>query len=230
MGSLSNSSTSFLYQGPQGQPSEMQEHTAGSCSVFHPQGLPGPSLQGYSQGVLLPVCVRIWDYSDPSTKPCTSLCWTSWSSYRPIFWVCQGTSGWFPFLLIHQLHHSAWCHWQTCHLRVHLSPSLMSLRKMLKSTGPKTYLCGTPLGTGLHLDIVPFNTTLSIASQLIPYSPNSPPLKSVSLQFGDKDVVRDHVKDLSQVQVNDIGHLPFVQQCHHSIREGHQIGQATFPL
>jgi len=30
---------------------------------------------------------------------------------------------------------------------------------------------------------------------------SGPPVKSTSLQFGDKDVVGDHLKDLDQVQV-----------------------------
>ena len=38
-------------------------------------------------------------------------------------------------------------------------------------------------------------------------------------------MVGDHVKGLAQVQVNDIGRLSLVHQCH-SIIEGHQIGQA----
>ena len=50
------------------------------------------------------------------------------------------------------------------------------------------------------------------------------------LQFREKDVVRDHVKGLAEVQVDDI-HLPFpVHQSHNSITEGHQIGQERSAL
>jgi len=35
-----------------------------------------------------------------------------------------------------------------------------SLMKMLNSTGPSTDTCGTPLVTGIHLDIEPLTTTL----------------------------------------------------------------------
>ena len=45
-----------------------------------------------------------------------------------------------------------------------------------------------------------------------------------SLQFGNKDVVGDHVKGLGQVQVYDVGHLPLIHQCRHSIIESHKIG------
>ncbi|XP_048790014.1 uncharacterized protein LOC125688256 [Lagopus muta] len=64
---------------------------------------------------------------------------------------------------------------------------------------------------------------LSAAFQPIAYPSGRPPIKSTSLQFGDEDVVGDHVKGLAQVQVNDIGRLPFVHQCRHSIIEGHKI-------
>ena len=37
----------------------------------------------------------------------------------------------------------------------------------------------------------------------------------------------DHVKSLAQVQANDIGCLPFVHQCCHTIIEGHQMDQAS---
>ena len=40
---------------------------------FHPPGPLSSSHQGSSQGILLPVCIRSWDCSDPSTKPyCTA--------------------------------------------------------------------------------------------------------------------------------------------------------------
>ena len=63
----------------------------------------------------------------------------------------------------------------------------------------------------LHLDIEPLTTTpLSAAFQPFPYLLDSPPFKSISLQFRDKDVLGDHVKGLAQVQVYDISCLFFV--------------------
>ena len=38
-----------------------------------------------------------------------------------------------------------------------------------------------------------------------PYPLNGLPTKSISLQFGDQDVMWDHVKDLTELQVDDIG-------------------------
>jgi len=68
------------------------------------------------------------------------------------------------------------------------------------------------------------------ANQPIIYPPNSPAFKSVSLQLRDKDVMWDHLRGLAQVQVDDTSRPSFVHQCHHSIIEGHQIGQARFAL
>uniref|UniRef100_A0A8C6J259 Cilia- and flagella-associated protein 44 n=1 Tax=Melopsittacus undulatus TaxID=13146 RepID=A0A8C6J259_MELUD len=52
----------------------------------------------------------------------------------------------------------------------------------------------------------------------------------MSLQFRDKDVVWDSVEHFAQVQVDDINCSAPVHQSHSPIREGHQIGQAGFPL
>ena len=45
---------------------------------------------------------------------------------------------------------------------------------------------------------------LDMTIQSIPHPPNSPPIKSVSLQFREKDVMGDHVKELTEVQRDDI--------------------------
>jgi len=96
-------------------------------------------------------------------------------------------------------------------LRVHSSPSSMSLMKTVKSTGPKT----DPLGDTAHHRSPPGHSAiqlnpLSMAFQPTSYPSNSPLYKSISLQFKDQDVMEDHVKGLAQVQVDDIGGLPFV--------------------
>ena len=46
------------------------------------------------------------------------------------------------------------------------------------------------------------------------------------LQFTDKGVMQDHIRGLSQVQVDDISCPSFVHQCHHSITEVHKFHQA----
>ena len=59
---------------------------------------------------------------------------------------------------------------------------------------------------------------------------NTSSFKSIPLQFREKDVVRDHVKCLAEVQVDDI-HCPSpVYRCWHSIIEGHQTGQERSAL
>ncbi|KAK4826465.1 hypothetical protein QYF61_009192, partial [Mycteria americana] len=61
-------------------------------------------------------------------------------------------------------------------LKVHLISLSMSLMKILNSTGPT-------------VDLYPLDETI----QPIPYPLNSPPIKSIFLQFREKDVVGDHV-------------------------------------
>jgi len=99
---------------------------------------------------------------------------------------------------------------------------------MLKSTWTQD----RPLGDTVHYWLLPGHRAiddkpLAATFQKIPYPPNSPLFKSFSLQFKDKDVVGDCVKVLAEeIQVDDIICLTFVHQYHHSITEGHQIGQA----
>ncbi|KAK4827087.1 LOW QUALITY PROTEIN: hypothetical protein QYF61_014189 [Mycteria americana] len=75
-------------------------------------------------------------------------------------------------------------------LRVHSIPLSMSLMKILNSTGPT-------------IDHYPLDATI----QPIPYPLNSPPIKSISLQFREKDVVGDHVKGFTEVQIDHIRHI-----------------------
>jgi len=43
--------------------------------------------------------------------------------------------------------------------------------------------------------------------QPIPYPPNSSPIKSISFQFREKDVVGDHVKGFTEVQIDHFEHI-----------------------
>ena len=52
----------------------------------------------------------------------------------------------------------------------------------------------------------------------------------MSLQFRDKDVVQDSVERFAQVQVDDVYCSTPVHQFRSPIIEGHQTGQAGFPL
>ncbi|KAK4826723.1 LOW QUALITY PROTEIN: hypothetical protein QYF61_010976 [Mycteria americana] len=57
-----------------------------------------------------------------------------------------------------------------------------------------------PLRGTTPVDCYPLGATI----QPIPYPLNSPPIKSISLQFREKDVVGDRVKGFTEVQIDDI--------------------------
>jgi len=52
----------------------------------------------------------------------------------------------------------------------------------------------------VDIDYYPLDATF----QPIPHPPNSPPIKSISLQFREKDVVGDRVKGLTEVHIDII--------------------------
>ncbi|RMC13969.1 hypothetical protein DUI87_09053 [Hirundo rustica rustica] len=86
--------------------------------------------------------------------------------------------------------------------------ALKILTKTLENTSPNTNPRGTPHVTALHLDMKRLSTvalwslrSLSATMQTIPYPFTGPSIKSMSLQFRDKDVVWDNVKCFAQVQV-----------------------------
>ncbi|KAJ7428319.1 Polyadenylate-binding protein-interacting protein 1 [Pitangus sulphuratus] len=64
-----------------------------------------------------------------------------------------------------------------------------------------------------------------MAIQLIPYPLSGSSIKSMPLQFRDKDVVWDSVKHFAQVQVDDISCSSLIYHCCNPIIEGHQICQ-----
>ena len=107
-------------------------------------------------------------------------------------------------------------------LRVCLISLSTSLRRMLNSEVQKNIPLGTSLVTGLHLHIESLTTALAVTIQ--PIYPNSPPFKSISLQFRDKDVAYNHARGLAQVQEDNTSCSSFVHQCCHSITGSHQIG------
>ena len=85
----------------------------------------------------------------------------------------------------------------------------MSLIKTLKSTEPKMDSWGTLLVTGLHLNIRAIDhNPLAATFQPIPYPSNTPSFKHVSLQFREKNVVGNNVRDLAEVQVDNFSCLP----------------------
>ncbi|KAK4818846.1 hypothetical protein QYF61_020065, partial [Mycteria americana] len=65
-----------------------------------------------------------------------------------------------------------------------------------------------PLRHTTPVDCYPLDATI----QPIPYPLNSPPIKSVSLQFREKDVVGDHVKGFTEVQIDNSAGLYWVKE------------------
>jgi len=59
--------------------------------------------------------------------------------------------------------------------------------------------------------------------QPVPYPLNSPPIKSISLQFREKDVVGDRVKDLAEVQKGEICSSSLVHCRSHSIHKATRL-------
>ena len=118
---------------------------------------PGAILTRFASPSLYAYVGLLW----PSAKPCTLPCWTSFGSHQPTLKVCWGHSGWQHFLVMCQPQHSAWCHQQTCwgctqaHHQCHWW-------RQWRALAPRQTPWGTLLITGLHLDTVPFNSTLCL--------------------------------------------------------------------
>ena len=152
---------------------------AGSrCQVVSSFSSPS-TPKSFSAGLLLipssPACTDTGDCPNPGAGPCTSPCWTSWSSHAPTSQACPGPSGWHPVPQACRPHHTAWCHLQTCwgSTRSHYVID-EDMKQYWSQNGPLR-------DTTCHWspDIEPLTTTL----QPIPYPPNSPPIKYVSLQL-----------------------------------------------
>jgi len=99
-----------------GWPSGLWAHIVGSCLAFHPPVPPSPSPQGCSQSLHPPAFIDTRDCPNPNAGPYIWPCWTSWGSQRPTSPACPGSSGWYPVLLVCQLHHSVFSlMWKTIH-------------------------------------------------------------------------------------------------------------------
>lgn len=82
-------------------------------------------------------------------------------------------------------------------LRVYSIPLLMPLMETLKSTDPSTDPCGAPLVTDHPLNMEAFDHhSLGLILKPVPYLSNSPPIKFMYFQPGEKDAMRDHVGGL----------------------------------
>lgn len=78
------------------------------------------------------------------------------------------------------------------------------------------------------MDIELLTMISAVAIQSTPYPLNSPPIQSISVQFSYTDVLQDHIKGLTEIQVDYIVQSSLVNWHSYSTIEGHQIGQASF--
>ena len=193
-------------------------------SSFSPPVPPSPSRQGCSQSLHPPAWTYTEGCQDPRTGPWTLLCATSWGSHGPTPSACPGLSGCRPVPQVCQLHHSAWCHLQTCWgfiLSLCLNEYMNTdeyIKQCWSQQGPlrDTTCHWHPFG---HWTVGHYSLDATI--QTIPYPLNSPPIKSISLQFRKKDVVGNHVKGLTEIQMDDIHSSSLVHSGSHFITEGH---------
>lgn len=184
---------------------------------------PTSSSQGCSQFILHTGSICSWDFPNPSAGPLLT-----WGLHRPTSQACPGSSGWHCFTPACQLHHTAWCHWQTCwgctqsHCPCH--------RQMLTNAGFNTNPWGTPFVTGIHLDIMPFTAVLRVqpSSQfLVCWAVH---LSNPCLSSLDNDTMWDNVKPFAQVQADDIGCSSFIHQhCNLSHRRPSNLSDTVCP-
>ena len=188
-------------------------------SSFSSTVSPSPSHQVCSQSLHPHACIDTWGCPNLGLGPCIWPCLTSWGSHRPTSPACPGLFGWYPVLLVCELHHSAWCHLQTCW---GCSQSYHVIDEDIKQYwiqyGPlrDTTCHWSPFGHWA-IDHYPLDVTI----QPIPYPPNSPHIKSISPQFKEKVIVEDCVKRLIEVQTDATCCFSFVQWCSHSITDSH---------
>ena len=71
---------------------------------------------------------------------------------------------------------------------------------------------------------------LTVTFSPIPYPLNSPPFKSISLQFKVKDVAGNHTKDLAEVQTDDISCLSFFTNAITPSQKTTMLVRHSFPM
>ena len=170
-------------------------------SRFCPSGPPSPSPQGCSQRVLLQAALM--SGTAPTQEqhlapglfkpPQIPMCPLSEPAQVPLHGVPS-------FCCVH-------CTTQlgviSKLLRVHSIPPSVSLIEMLKSSGPRMDPWGTPLITGLHLDMEPLTTALWLRPSnqfLIQHivQPSNPSLSNLEIRLWCRTVSK------AQLQVDDI--------------------------
>ncbi|PKU45958.1 hypothetical protein llap_3726 [Limosa lapponica baueri] len=83
----------------------------------------------------------------------------------------------------------------------HASVNVLNSKQYWSQHGPLRDTTCHCSPSGLQaIEYYPLDATI----QPIPYPLNSPPIKSISLQFGEQDIVGDRVKSLTKVQIDHI--------------------------
>lgn len=106
--------------------------------IFLYQNLSNPSPQGWFQWVHYSISTHVWDCSNSSAAAWAWTCWISLCACGSCLSSLSKSPGWHCFLLLWQLHISAWCLLQIC---CHHASPILSLFLLLFSTLPET--CST---------------------------------------------------------------------------------------
>ncbi|KAK4818440.1 hypothetical protein QYF61_013127 [Mycteria americana] len=176
-------------------PSGLRVHIASSCLAFHPPGPPSPSPQGCSESLHLPACTDMGVAPTQAQDLALGLVEPhevrTGPPLKPLKVPLDGIPSSSMLTTPHSLVSLANL------LRVHSIPLSVSLMKILSSTGPT-------------IDHYPLDATI----QPIPHPLNSPPIKSISLQF--KMAFSRHQLEAASTA----GHLPLDQVAQSPIQPG----------
>jgi len=124
---------------------------------FSSNNTPKSPVHGYSQFILHPARIHVWDCPNPIPGPC------AWPySHHEVWAHLLGLSRFLRMasLLSSMSALSPSLVSSANLLRLHSIPSSRSLIKMLNRSGPSSEPWGTPLMTGRQLDLTPLTTTL----------------------------------------------------------------------
>lgn len=163
---------------------------------FHPREYPSPLLWGWSQW-LLPICAYIWDCSEPGAALCIWTCWISGSSHGPLLESVQVPIevilSFFGVICTAQLqvickHDEGALDLTFCVTDEDVEEHWPQDRA-LRDTAD---CCPPPRHKAID------HNSLAAFIEPIPYPLDAPPIKSMSLQLGDKEIMWDHTKGLTE--------------------------------
>lgn len=167
----------------------------GSCPASHPP-IPSPQTQqGCCQSLHPAGCIDKGGYPDRGAAPCTWPYGTSWGSHGSIPRACPGLSVRYPLLQV----------WSTTQLgdvcRLAEGALVLSAHMAPLPVVPldHRHLSPTSIGT-LSCWLWPSGCDHPPTT---PHLPKNPPIKLISLQFTETDIVGDHVKSLKEIKTDD---------------------------